>query len=551
MNSLRCACYARYSTDRQNPLSIDDQLRKCEAYAKKRGWKVTPECVYSDAEMSGATMNRPGLRDLLAAAQSPTRSFDVILTEEASRLSRKHADVLNICERLNFRGVRICFVAQGIDSSDEKFQFMLHARGMIDEFFLVDTAKRVHRGMEGLVERGLHTGGRCYGYGRQENRDGVRLVIEESKAAVVRRIFTLYAGGHSLKRVTKKLNREGVLSPQPQRGRLERSWSPGAIRTILLNERYTGKLVWNRKRKIRNPETGRRVFRARPESEWVRREAPQLRIVSPELWDRVQERFRFVRTRYGAKTKADGSRARPGLAHEWNAIGSRYLFSGILRCGQCGANMNIVTGAGKRAYSKYGCPSHHFRGTCGNRLTERSDIVEERLLHALQGAVLRDEVVNYTVQKFEAELKAKLDSVSGELEVMRKRKQRLESEIGRLVEGLAAGTDSRHPESVMAAISQREQEIRSITDKLLDAKPESLDAKLKDIRQFVVSRLADLRSLLNADVPTAKAEILQHVDKIDLVPVEVGGERFFMASGEWDLLGGYPSTKSGGAGGRS
>ena len=85
----------------------------------------------------------------------------------------------------------------------------------------------------------------------------------------------------------------------------------------------------------------------------------------------------------------------------------------------------------------------------------------------------------------------------------------------------------------------------------MEAQPGSLDAKLKDIRRFVVSRLADERGLLNSDIPTAKAELLRHVERIDLLPAEENGKPYFEAVGEWNLLGGYPSTKSGGAGGRS
>ena len=149
--------------------------------------------MYSDEEVSGATLNRPGLEKFLAEAESSSRPFDVVLVEDTSRLSRKQADVLNLCERLSFAGVRICFVSQGIDSTDEKFQLLLTARGMIDQLFLVDTAKRVHRGMEGLARKGLHTGGRCFGYRRCKDASGVHLEIDENEAAVVRRIFGMYA----------------------------------------------------------------------------------------------------------------------------------------------------------------------------------------------------------------------------------------------------------------------------------------------------------------------------------------------------------------------
>lgn len=287
MNDLtRCASYARYSTDRQNPLSTSDQLHKSKQYAAEHGWQSLEGHVYTDEEISGATLDRPGLRALLSAAESRPRPFDLLLIEDASRLSRKQADVLNLCERLSFAGVKIHFISQGIDSSDEKFQLLLLARGMIDQLFLADTAKRVRRGLEGLIRRGLHTGGRCYGYHSRRDHDGVRLEIFEPEADVVRKIFDLYAKGSSLKTISKKLNEEGISSPQPQKGRISRSWCPSTIQSMLRNERYVGRVLWSRKHKVRDPRTGRRVFRSREGEKPIRgADAPHLRIVPNGLME--------------------------------------------------------------------------------------------------------------------------------------------------------------------------------------------------------------------------------------------------------------------------
>lgn len=542
--SLRCAAYARYSTDKQNPVSIEDQIRKCEQYAIQQGWRLLKDHVYSDEEITGATLQRPGLKRLVAEAESPARPFDVILAEDTSRLSRKQADVLNLCERLNFAGVRLCFVSQGIDSTDDKFQLLLTARGMIDQLFLADTAKRVHRGMEGLARKGLHTGGRCYGYRRREDESGVHLEIEPAEAGVVQRVFQMYADCYSLKQIAKRLNAKGVPSPQPQLSRIQRSWAPTAIRQILLNERYVGHPVWNKKRKVRNPATGRRVHRPRPESEWIRTEAPELRIVSDELWQDVRNRFELVRSQFGNKSRA-------GLFTRWSAIGSPYLFSGILRCKPCGANMNIISGKGKRGYAKYGCPMHHLRDTCSNDLTERSEVLERRLLQGLQDAVLRPEVVEYAIERLEAELESSFGTMTAELESLRKRKHVLEAEIGRLTEALATGGGSRAPAAVIIAITEREEELRAISDRILQGSGDSIQGQILDLREFVMTKLSDVRTLLYSDVPTAKAELLRHVDRIELTPMEANGERFFVASGEWDLVGGHSSTKSVGAAGRS
>jgi site-specific DNA recombinase len=160
------------------------------------------------------------------------------------------------------------------------------------------------------------------------------------------------------------LNEEGVQSPQPQKGRLSRSWCPSSIRTILHSERYRGIVIWGKKRKIRSPKTGRRVYRARPETEWVRTEIPEQQIVSDELWQRVHARLAIVKNIY--------ARANGGLRAE--SMNSAYLFSGVLKCTECGANLTILWGKGRNKTSQsYGAHRIAFAGRQSARTRHASD----------------------------------------------------------------------------------------------------------------------------------------------------------------------------------
>ena len=85
---MRCAVYARYSSDQQSPLSIDDQLRVCREYAERQGWSIAEEQVYKDEALSGAGSDRPGFTRLIRAALSQPPPFDTILIDDTSRLSR-------------------------------------------------------------------------------------------------------------------------------------------------------------------------------------------------------------------------------------------------------------------------------------------------------------------------------------------------------------------------------------------------------------------------------------------------------------------------------
>src|SRR2546429_6729899 len=92
---------------------------------------------------------------------------------------------------------------------------------------------------------------------------------------------------------------DSVKSPQPQKGRVSQSWCVSSVRHILKNRRYQGQIIWNTKRKVRVPGTGRRIYRRRPESEWVVTSAPHLQIVSDELFAAVERRFAITQKLWG------------------------------------------------------------------------------------------------------------------------------------------------------------------------------------------------------------------------------------------------------------
>lgn len=112
------AIYARISTDKQNPLSPADQERKCREYAGQNGIAVLDAHVYVDEGLSGVGMDRPSLQRMLRAAPSPAKPFDVILVDDTSRLSRSTESVLSIYRKLNFAGLQLISVSEGIDSRD-------------------------------------------------------------------------------------------------------------------------------------------------------------------------------------------------------------------------------------------------------------------------------------------------------------------------------------------------------------------------------------------------------------------------------------------------
>jgi site-specific DNA recombinase len=283
--SRYAAIYARVSTEMQSRASIDDQIRKCRQYAEVHDLKILDDHIYRDEALSGVGSDRPGLSRILQLALAIAPPFTAILVDDTSRLSRTTEDALTIFKRLNFAGVQLIAVSQGIDSDHEQSEMLVTMHGLMDSQYVRELAKKTHRGMEGLALRGLHTGGRIFGYDAVSLGEGAgkRLVVNSSEAAIVKRIFELSASGNSLKTITRKLNAEHVPSPRPREGRVGGEWCPTAIREMLKNELYIGNVVWNRTKFVKVPGTNKRRRRARPESEWVRAFNSELAIVPGNL----------------------------------------------------------------------------------------------------------------------------------------------------------------------------------------------------------------------------------------------------------------------------
>jgi DNA invertase Pin-like site-specific DNA recombinase len=263
--------------------------------------------VYVDEALSGAGIDRPGLARLLDATSRAERPFDILLVDDTSRLSRNLADAVRTVEMLCFKGYRIVSVSQGIDSQNEQSDVLMTVHGLVDSLYIKELAKKTHRGLEGRALKGLHTGGRCFGYDNVKDKDSVRYEVNQKESVIVRRIFEMAAEGKSLKTITKTLNGDAVPPPRKRSKKEDASWCHNAIREMLRNELYIGRFIWNRSQFIKQPGTNRRLRRMRPESEWIIVDKPELRIIDDALWHRVRERIAWVNERFnhGNSTRHD------------------------------------------------------------------------------------------------------------------------------------------------------------------------------------------------------------------------------------------------------
>ena len=124
-----------------------------------------------------------------------------------------------------------------------------------------DGFKKVRRGMAGVIRDGRHAGGRAYGYRPVSGRPG-DLEIIDAEAEVIRQLFAAYAGGRPPREIAGDLDRQGVAPPRGTR------WNASTINGnaqrgagLIFNELYAGRIVWNKVRMVKNPDTGKRSSR--------------------------------------------------------------------------------------------------------------------------------------------------------------------------------------------------------------------------------------------------------------------------------------------------
>lgn len=355
--------YARYSTERQSESSIADQLNVCRSYAHRQGWEVVGP-PFVDEGISGASFgNRPGALALEQFALDG--DCNVILVTDLTRLSRSSGDLSKFIDRMRFRKVRIVGVQDGYDSTSRTARMQAGLSGIMSEEFRAMIADRTRSALSIRAEAGQPTGGRAYGY-------------QDGESEIVREAFQRWAAGESLKSIASDLNRRNVPSPGANWKRSERAkhgrWLVSALHSLLQNERYVGRLIWNKSQWHKNPDTGKRSRNERPQSDWIIREVPAL--IDEDTWAEAQRRFT------------------PGIGR--GGV-SRYLLSGLLECATCGSKFIVYGGSQHR----YICSAYHAGGphACGNHLSVPRHIAEKLILQPVLDDLLSPEAISVALKE--------------------------------------------------------------------------------------------------------------------------------------------------------
>ncbi|MEM8539341.1 MAG: recombinase family protein, partial [Pseudomonadota bacterium] len=270
---IRCAIYTRKSSEEgldQDFNSLDAQREACAAYIasqKHEGWVLLPG-HYDDGGISGGTLERPGLQQLMTDIDDGL--VDQIIVYKIDRLTRSLPDFAKLVDRLDAAEASFVSVTQSFNTATSMGRLMLNMLLSFAQFERKVTSERIRDKIAASKKRGLWMGGIVpLGY----EADGRSLMINEAEAQIVRKLFELY-NTHKNIRLAKEEADRLQLRPKPRALRsndaaepFKPNFSRGHIQFILSNPIYAGRI--RHKQKVH--------------------QGLHAAIIDPQIWDEVQE----------------------------------------------------------------------------------------------------------------------------------------------------------------------------------------------------------------------------------------------------------------------
>jgi len=414
---MAVALYARVSTSRQadKDLSIPDQLRQMRDWCQRNGYNVGKE--YIEAGASATDDKRPAFQQLIGDATTKPAPFEAVIVHSLSRFFRDMIELALYERRLLRSGVKLISITQQT-SDDAAGEMARRMFSMFDEYQSKENSKHTLRAMKENARQGYFNGSRpSFGF-KKEELDLVaakgrkkRLVIDETEAPTVRRVFDLYLNG---------LNGEDMGSKQiaahfNERGPSLRGakWTRTRVQNMLSDTAYMGDYVFNKKQI--------RTRMVKPEGEWVR--VPIDAIVSAETYQAVK-----------AKRHQRSPEVTPA-----RVVNSPTLLTGLLRCDNCGAGMTLATGKGGR-YRYYKCNTRIGQSinACSTPAVPVAKL-DRAVLTALADKVLTPERLKAMLRELKARLKAVQAGSDETAQLLRRELAELEASTNRLYEAVEKG----------------------------------------------------------------------------------------------------------------
>lgn len=499
------ALYCRLSRDDNmdsESNSIQNQRKILQKAAKDKGY--TDTVFFVDDGITGTTMKRPGFQKMLTAIEAGYIS--AVFVKDLSRLGRNYIGVGKLTEEFfPLHDIRLVAVSDGVDSDEGEDDFTPF-KNIMNEYYAKDISKkrRIVNKMKGNA--GVPLSPPPYGY--IKNPDDPRFwVVEPEAAEVVRRIYRMALEGYGLAETAAQLAADGVVNPTyywrsrgTSRGGSKSTveptkWGHTTVKKILTLQEYCGDVInfksysksYKMKKRIENPEENRAIFLNVHEA-----------IIDRQTWEKVQALQKGTR------------RKKPTVTQEPS------VFSGLLKCPECGGNLNFHFNQNNHDIKFFSCQNHNsgYR-KCSKTHYIRLDFLEQVVLYEVKRlACFASEYENDFIKAMIGRSAKMVENATlrkqRELDALTARDRELDMLFERLYEDNVAGKIDDARFAKMSKRYEQEQGENAKKIKALRLELKKDESKRMDIDDFLetVRRYTDAATITKRMV----AELIDHIE---------------------------------------
>ena len=327
--------------------SVVNQSRLLDEFYQRNIGEFNSAERYIDDGCTGTDTDREDFQRLLADIYA--KKINCVIVKDLSRLSRNYTDAGSLIENLFVQmNVRFISLAEGVDSylnPDSVSNIIVPITNVMNDQYCYQTSKKIRQVFDYKKRNGEFIGSYApYGYIKDPN-DNHALLVDPEAAEVVKQIFSMFINGMAVRAIVNHLNDHGVMCPSVYKqsqglkyhcpnGHAKPMWSTITISTMLKNPVYVGDMAQGRNRvksyKIHKVE-------AVPEEDWIVVQNTHEALIDRETFEKVKALLKRD-TRTAPKQK------------------QLYLFSGFLKCADCGRAMSRI--ASKEMYVYYQCGTY-------------------------------------------------------------------------------------------------------------------------------------------------------------------------------------------------
>ena len=499
------ALYCRLSRDDNmdsESNSIQNQRKILQKAAKDKGY--TDTIFFVDDGITGTTMKRPGFQKMLTAIEAGYIS--AVFVKDLSRLGRNYIEVGKLTEEFfPLHDIRLVAVSDGVDSDEGEDDFTPF-KNIMNEYYAKDISKkrRIVNKMKGNA--GVPLSPPPYGY--IKNPDDPRFwVIEQEAAEVVRRIYRMALEGYGLAETAARLAADGVVNPTyywrsrgTSRGGAKSTveptkWGHTTVKKILTLQEYCGDVInfksysksYKMKKRIENPEENRAIFLNVHEA-----------IIDRQTWEKVQALQKGTRRKKTTVTQEPS------------------VFSGLLKCPECGGNLNFHFNQNNHDIKFFSCQNHNsgYR-KCSKTHYIRLDFLEQVVLYEVKRlACFASEYENDFIKAMIGRSAKVAENTAlrkqRELDALTARDRELDMLFERLYEDNVAGKIDDARFAKMSKRYEQEQGENAKKIKALRLELKKDESKRMDIDDFLetVRRYTDATTITKRMV----AELIDHIE---------------------------------------